>query len=162
MHAFAQRLAERIENPQSDTIADSLIDVGEIMRMWRFFGGDPGGSAVLGPFSEQTNFPHVQADDVERLHKALVVFVTSHPRHPDLSGAVHGLSYRVEPSTKNLLIGVLRDCLGRDPFALYQAILALEALGENLYGKRQSTSADEVERNERVARDYLASLSESN
>jgi hypothetical protein len=157
MHAFTQRLAERIENPRPDSIANSLIDAGEIMRMWRFFDGNPGGSAVVGPFSEQTKYPHVQTDDVERLHKALVVFVTNHPHHPDLSGAVYGLSYLAEPGTKSLLIAVLRDCLGRDPFALYQAILALEAFGDNLYGKRQSTSAEEVERNERVARDYLAS-----
>jgi hypothetical protein len=54
MHPFTQRLAERIEQSQRDVIADSLVDAGEIMRMWHFFGGDPSGSAVVGPFSEQT------------------------------------------------------------------------------------------------------------
>src|SRR3954447_20115291 len=157
MHAFTQRLAERIEQPQLETIADSLIDAGEIMRMWRFFDGDPGGSAVVGPFSEETAYPFMRADDVERLKEALVTFVRSHPHDPQLGSAVHGLQYLAAADTKSLLVEVLRDCLGRDSGALYQTILALEALGDNLYGPRLSTSYDEVERNERVAREYLSS-----
>ena len=157
MHAFIQRLAQRIEQPQPETIADSLADAGEIMRMWRFFGGDPGGSAVVGAFSDDAAYPHVQADDVGRLTQALVAFVRAHPRHSQLSGAVHALSYSASPDTKGLLIDVLRDCLGRDSVALYQTLLALEALGENLYRPCSSTSFEEVERNESIARDYLSS-----
>jgi hypothetical protein len=157
MNAFTQRLAQRIEQPQQQTIADALIDAGEMIRMWRLFGGDPGGSAVVGPFSEPTEYPWVQSDDVERLKQALVSFVRDHPRHEQLASAVHGLQYLAAPNTKGLLVEVLRDCLGRDSGALYQTILALEALGENLYGPRQNTSCDEVERNERVAREYLSS-----
>jgi hypothetical protein len=157
MNAFTQRLAQRIEQPQQQTIADALIDAGEMIRMWRLFGGDPGGSAVVGPFSEPTGYPWVQADDVERLKQALVSFVRNHPHHEQLGSAVHGLHHLAAPDTKSLLIGVLRDCLGRDSGALYQTILALETLGENLYGPRLSTSYDEVERNERVACAYLSS-----
>jgi hypothetical protein len=157
MNAFTQRLAERIEQPQHETIADSLADAAEIMRMWRFFGGDPSGSAVVGPFSERTDYPWVRADDVERLKQALINFVRRNPRHPQLCSAVFGLYYLAAADTKGLLIEVLRDCIGRDSGALYQTILALEALGDNIYGPRSSTSYDEVERNERVAREYLAS-----
>ena len=157
MHAFTQRLAQRIEQPQPETIADSLTDAGEIMRMWRFFGGDPGGSAVVGPFSEEAEYPHMQADDFDRLKQALIAFVRGHSHHPKLCSAVFGLYYLAAPDTKGLLIEILRDSLGRDSGALYQTILALEALGDNLYGPRSSTSYDEVERNERVAREYLSS-----
>jgi hypothetical protein len=156
MHAFTQRLAQRIEQPQEETIADSLVDAGEIMRMWRFFGGDPAGSAVVGPFSEQTEFPCVQADDIERLKQALIAFVRRHSHHPHLCSAVHAFEYLAAPDTKSLLIEVLRECIGRDSVALYQTILALEALGDNLYGPRLSTSFDEVKRNERVACEYLS------
>ena len=131
------------------------------MRMWRFFDGDPGGSAVVGPFSEQTEFPWVQADDIERLKQALVAFVRGNPRHPQLCSAIFGFYYLAAPDTKSLLIEVLRDSLGRDSGALYQTILALEALGDDLYGPQSSSSFIEVERNERVAREYLSSLSES-
>lgn len=127
------------------------------MRMWRLFGGDPSGSEVVGPFSEQTNFPRMQADDIERLKQALLTFVHDNRHHPQLSSAIHGLCYLAASDTKGVLIEVLRDSIGRDSGTLYQAILALEALGDNLYGPRSSTSFDEVERNERVARDYLSS-----
>jgi len=157
MHDFIQRLAQRIEEPQPETIADSLGDAAEIMRMWRLFGGDPGGSAVAGPFSEPTEFPWVQADDIERLKRALVAFVRRYPHDPQLSSAIFALYYLAAPDTKSLLIEVLRDCIGRDSGALYQTILALEALGDNLYGPRSSTSYDEVECNEKVAREYLSS-----
>jgi hypothetical protein len=157
MHAFTERLAQRIENPQDDTIADSLIDAGEIMRMWRFFSGDPGGSAVARPFSEDVEYLWVHTGDVDRLKQALITFVQSHPHHPQLGSAIHGLQYLAAPDTKALLVDILRDCLARDSLALYQTILALEALGENLYGPRTSTSCEEVERNEKVAREYLLS-----
>jgi hypothetical protein len=156
MHSFTNRLAQRIERADPDSIADSLNDAGEIMRMWRFFAGDPSGSAIAGPFSENTQYHHVRADDIERLKQALVTFVQAHPHHPQLSSAVFGLYYLAAPDTKGLLIEVLRDCVGRDPGALYQTILALEALGDNLYGPRPSTSCEEVERNEKVARAYLS------
>ena len=160
-HAFTQRLAQRIEQPEPNKIADSLADCVEVMRMWRFFGGDPAGSAVVGPFSEQTQFPWVGAEDVDRLQRALVTFIRNYPHHPQLCSAVHALCYLAAPETKSLLIRVLRDCLGRDSSALYQTILALEALGDNLYGLRSSTSCNEVERNEQVAREYLSSQPDS-
>jgi hypothetical protein len=157
MHSFTQRLAERIEIPQSESISDALVDAGEIMRMWRFFGGDPSGSAVVGPFSERTTYPWMQADDIERLKQALISLVQRYPHHPQLCSAVHGLYYLAAPDTKSLLIEVLRDCIGRDSHALYQTILALEELGDKLYDQPSSTGIDEVERNERVAREYLSS-----
>ncbi len=158
MHAFVQRLAQRIETAHPESIEFSLLDAVEIMRRWRFFDGDPGGSAVIGPFSESAEYPHVRADDVERLKQAFVKFIRDNPHHPQLGRALHGFQYLASPDTKGLLVEVLRDCLGRDSSPLYQAILALEALGENLYGPRLSTGYDEVERNEKVARAYLASL----
>ena len=156
MDSFIQRLAERIEQAQPEALADSLTDANEIMRMWSLFGGDPNGSAVVGPFSEEVEYPHVQADDVERLKHSLLVFVKNFPHHPQLGSAVHALYYLAAPDTKAVLIKVLEDCLGRDSAALYQTILALEALGENIYGSLSSSSYDEVEVNEKVAREYLS------
>jgi hypothetical protein len=157
MHAFTERLAQRIENPEHEAFSESLGDAAEIMRMWRFFGGDPGSSAVVGPFSEQTEFPWVQADDVERLKQALVAFVRCHPHHPQLCSAIFGLYYLAAPDTKRLFIEVLRDCLGRDSDALYQTLVALQDLGEDVFGPVASTSAHDVEQNERIAREYLSS-----
>ena len=159
MHAFTQRLTEHIEQAKQDTIADSLADATEIMRMWRFFSGNPKGSAVVGPFSEQGEYPWVKADDVEQLKKALIIFVRSNPHHQQLCSAVHALYYLAAPDTKNLLVEILRDCIGRDSNSLYQTILALEALGDKLYQPRESSGYNEVERNEKVAREYLASQS---
>jgi len=155
MHPFTQRLAQRIEWPKEDTIADSLADAGEIMRIWRFCGGDPSGASVVGPYSEQTKFPRVRIDDVELLKLALVKFVRHHPLHPQLCSAVHALYFLADLDTKCVLVEILRSCIGRDSAALYQTILALEALGEDLYGSRESTSYEEVERNVGVARNYL-------
>lgn len=158
MHAFTERLARRIEQAESATIAASLGDAAEIMRIWRFFGGDPARSAVVGPFSEDAEYPLVQADDIDRLKLALISFVRRHLHHPQLCSAIFAVYYLAAPDTKGLLIEVLRDCLGRDSHALYQTMLALEELGENLYGARGSRSSSDVELNERLARDYLASL----
>ena len=159
MHAIIQRLARRTEEAEPKSITDVLCDAGEIMRMWRFFKGNPASLSDIErqAHSERIEFPHVAADDVDRLKQALVSFVERHPHHPQLVSAIHGLYYLAAPDTKNLLVRVLRDCISRDSNALYQTILALETLGDNLYGPRSSTSFDEIERNERVARECLSS-----
>jgi len=161
MHAFIERLAGRIEQAETHSIADSLADAGEILRMWRFFKGNPSSLSDIErrARSEETDLPPVASDDIDLLKRALVVFVERHPQHTQMSGAVHALYCLAAPDTKGLLVSVLRDCIGRDSAALYQTILALEALGDNLYGSRSSTSVEEVDRNEKVARDYLKSSS---
>jgi len=50
MHPFTERLAQKIDVPQQDFITDALTDAGEVMRMWRFFKGDPRRSSVVGTF----------------------------------------------------------------------------------------------------------------
>jgi hypothetical protein len=154
MHAFTQRVVARIGQADPEEIADALLDACEMLRNWRHFRGRPGRGTV-GPFSDDEPYPLVAADDVEALAQAVVGFVRERPQHPYLCSAMYFFCYLRDPSTKDLIAEVLRDCLGRDSGTLYQAILALEALGENLYGPRTSTGYDEVERNERVARQWL-------
>ena len=154
--AFTQRLAERIEHPDAATLEDTLIDAGEMIRLWHRFSGDTSRAGAVGPFSEPIEYPQVSADDAERLHEAILNFVRSHPRHPFLCSAIHALQHCARPETRPLLVEILRDALGRDSNALYQTMLTLEALGESLFGDVRSTSYDEVEQNERRARAYLA------
>jgi len=156
MHAFTRRLVARIGEAHPEAIGDSLIDCAEIMRMWQLFAGDPRGHSVVGPFSDKEPYPHVRAGDVDALKVALIEFIQRHPHHPQLCGAVFGLMKLAAPDTRDLLIEVLRDCLGRDSHALFQTMLALEALGEDLYGRELSRSFNDVEHNESLARKWLS------
>jgi hypothetical protein len=156
VNAFTERLALRIEQGAPDSIEASLSDAAEIMRFWRLFNGNPAESAVVGPFSEDISYPPMHADDIERLKMAVISFVRQHPRHQFVGTAVFALYYLAAPDTKGLLIDILRDSLGRDSGALYQTLLALEALGDNIFGPTSSTSCKDIDRNERVAREYLS------
>ena len=74
-----------------------------------------------------------------------------------LCSAIHGLTYLATPAIKPLLVEVLRDSLTRDSNVLYQTMIALEAVGEHIFGDVLSTSCDDIEQNQRRARQYLAS-----
>src|SRR4051794_30785963 len=79
IHAFTQRLAARLEHPHATTIEHTLVDAGEIIRIWAQFGGDTARAGAVGPLSEPIQYPSVSAEDAARLHQALVGFVRSHP-----------------------------------------------------------------------------------
>lgn len=47
------------------------------MRMWRYFGGDPSGPAVVGPYSEETDYPWVQGRTNEKVARDYLSSQTS-------------------------------------------------------------------------------------
>lgn len=79
MGGFIERLARSIEKPDHDEISQALTDVSEVMRIWRFFRGQPCRQFVLKPFTEDGEFPCVSADDVARLEAALLFFIGYFP-----------------------------------------------------------------------------------
>jgi hypothetical protein len=157
IHAFTQRLATRIAHPDAAAIEHTLVDAGEIIRIWAQFGGDATRAGAVGPLSEPIEYPSVSAEDAARLNEALVSFVRSHPLGSMVCSAIHGLTYLATPEIKPLLIEVLRDSLTRDWNTLYQTMLTLEAVGAHVFGDVLSTGCDDVEQNQRRARQYLTS-----
>lgn len=93
------------------------------------------------------------ADPLE-IAGSIVKFLESAPNDDPLLGtAIFALGKRYDPSLKGFFVEMLRRTLDNNPDALYQTLVALDNLEDNIlkgYG-----SFNEYERNKRLAEDYL-------
>lgn len=105
----------------------------------------------------------VTADDVSRLRIALVVFVAEHLPPPPVASAVSALGVLCDPGLRDLF----RRCVeihcvyGSDTGVLYQAMIALDNLEEDIFPMEDGqghASIAETERNLHLAVQYLKKL----
>ena len=92
--------------------------------------------------------------EIERLKAALVEFVEQG------GDGLWSLSKCDDQGLKPLFIRVLQHELDGDSGKLYQTMIALDNLGEKVFGRRGSYGVLDVDENRKCASEYLKSLPE--
>ncbi len=147
-HPFTQRIVHLLEHGDND----SLRDASEMLRIWRRFGGDPTrAKGLVGPFSTDDEFPPMGRADGDLLMRALCSVLERWRDADIVSSAANGLMNLAEPETRAVLVQVqaLRHAVAADNRAVFQLLLALEAIDEDIYDAGLATGsydADEVNR----------------
>jgi len=95
------------------------------------------------------------APEVERLRDRLVDLVRSGSPAPVAGAAVFALGKLHDPGLGPFFVEVLRDQLHRDAGVLYQAMIALDNLGADVFAGRGSMSVAEPEANRALAAAFL-------
>ena len=103
------------------------------------------------------------APEVERLRNRLVELVRLRGAVRVAVAAVFALGKLYDPCLRPFFIEVMRDHFHRDAGVLYQAMIALDDLGADVFTGRDSMS-DEADTNRALAADFLgrASAEDSN
>jgi hypothetical protein len=92
----------------------------------------------------------VSDEDIARLQRAVVAYV----EREGVGSWVLGKC--CDPALKPVLVAVLRRQLDGDPGELYQAMIALDNLGEPVFGDIGSRSILDESRNRELVRAYLS------
>jgi hypothetical protein len=106
------------------------------------------------------DWPEVVADpatpaDLDRLRDLLTELVRARPS-PAVAGlAVFALGKLYDPDLTEFFVQVLRDYLHGDAEVLYQALIALDNLGANVFAGRQSMSIRDEHENRAMAADFV-------
>lgn len=149
-HPFTQRIVHLLEHGDNDSLPDALRDASEMLRIWRRFGGDPArAKGLVGPFSTDEAFPPMGRADGELLRQALCSVLERWRDADIVSSAANGLMNLAEPETRAVLVQALRHAVAADNRAVFQLLLALEAIDEDIYDAglaTRSCDADEVNR----------------
>jgi hypothetical protein len=82
-------------------------------------------------------------------------FIQRRPPTPHLLSALWALSKLADTATKPILIETLQYVLDDAPEALFQTMIALANIGEDVFGARSSMSALAIEENRTLATAYL-------
>jgi hypothetical protein len=90
------------------------------------------------------------ADELRQLRDALVAYVER------TGTGTFALGKCLDQTLKPFLVATLRRQLDGDPAELYQTMIALDNLGEPVFGSRRSSALDELT-NRAIAADYLRS-----
>ncbi len=123
----------------------------------------PRAEALLG-LSASMGWPEKVAvapiDDVakERLSLSLQQLAIERPGDPSIGAVYWALGKLYDPSLITFFQAALKEQLNRNPGALYQVMIALDNLGEKVFGESRSYSIDDVAINIGHARKYLEQL----
>src|SRR4051794_19757780 len=93
--------------------------------------------------------------DLERLRDSLTELIRTRPS-ADVTGlAVFALGKLYDPVLTEFFVQILRDQLHGDAGVLYQAMIALDNLGANVFAGRQSMSVRDEDENRALAADFV-------
>lgn len=149
-HPFTRRIADLLEHGDPESLPDALRDASEMASIWRSFGGDPARArGVVGPFSSDEAFPPMGQEDGELLRQVLCSVLERWRDADIVSSAAHGLMNLAEPGTRPVMVQALRHAVAAENRAVFQLLLALEAIDEDIYDPGLTTrsyDADEINR----------------
>jgi hypothetical protein len=106
------------------------------------------------------DWPEVVAEpaspaDLDRLRDLLTEPVRARPSPAVAGPAVFALGKLYDPGLTEFFVQVLRDHLHGDAGVLYQAMIALDNLGANVFAGRQSMSIRDEDENRVLAADFV-------
>lgn len=155
---FVRRLVRRLANDDGEALRLALIDASELARIWKRFAGDPARvRSVVGPFSDTAPFPHMTSCDADVLLQALIAAIERPIARDLIAAAAHGVTAFAAPAARPALIAALRRAPDDDR-ARFQILLALEALGEDIFSPSLSRSAEEHDDHRQIAQRFLHRL----
>src|SRR5579883_2447070 len=97
----------------------------------------------------------ISIEKVKRLQDALMNFIKEELDNPIISSAIAALGNLNDKKLKTVLIEIMENVIDINPDALYQAMIALDCIGEDVFGSKTSRSSLETKENERLARLYI-------
>ena len=110
-------------------------------------------------WDDEVKHHELSDDDAERLRDALVIFVKNNFDHNNHPSAVWALGKLADPSTLSPLREVLEKIVQEDNGALYQTLIALDNLGEEVFPTGSSSINDG--NNRKIAIEYLDKVEKS-
>jgi hypothetical protein len=96
----------------------------------------------------------------DALVEKLKILATLRPGDSAVGSIYWALGKVGDPALRDFFIAALREQLNRNPGAVFQVMVALDNLGERIFGERRSRSIDDVVENRKAAEQYLAQARE--
>ena len=145
----------RLVDEALDAIADGDPDVATdgIRLAMSFFEHSHGRTEGLD--REDVLTEPAGPDDLSRLRDRLVDLVRAGVPAPVAGAAVFALGKLHDPALTGFFVGVLRDQLHADANVLYQAMIALDNLGVDIFAGHRSMSVRAEAENRALAAQFL-------
>ena len=161
METLVDTLIRALEAPQADAWHEALLDAAFLFEKASL----PRGECTVEEFAARMGWSsavlHVEvgSHEVDRLKTALVRFIERHPDGPHAVSAIWALGkLNGDRTLLPIFIRLLRCSHERNPELVYQVLIGLRNLGEEVFPSPGGASGLDVDRNRELARDYLRRL----
>lgn len=143
MAPIIERIVAALSDPENyGGHPDALRNAGYLFEK---FNGLPGSG-----WPDEVAAANVSDENIARLQRAVVAYVERE------GVGTWALSKCDDPALKPVLLAVLRRQLEADADELFQAMIALQNLGEPVFGDDWDQSILDQSRNRELAREYLS------
>jgi hypothetical protein len=157
MSDFVDALVNAFREAHSDNIHEATLQTGFVFEKHVGMGRGltPAEQMEQRGWSQEVAETSFSEDDVIQLKEAVIQYIRQHPMEAEAGGAIWALGRAFDFSMKPILIQALRAQVDRDPGAMFQAMIALVNIDEDVFAGNTSMSLIDVEKNRDLARAYL-------
>jgi hypothetical protein len=150
-------IIHNLDTSNTEALDDDLHNAGCLFEKAAGMGSGftPAEQALRFAWTSEVTETTIVTSDIDRLHEAIVAFISRRPPTTLLISALWALSKRGDLQTKPVLIATLAHCVNHEQAALFQAMIALANSGEDVFGQERSLSDLDVEKNRALALAYL-------
>jgi hypothetical protein len=157
MSGLIDTLIKNLSSESDEIIQESLLRIAFVFERYRGIGKGKSPQQQKDSFAwtDDVINHNITQEEILILKAAIIGFIQQSPINPHIGSAIWALGKLMDSSTKEILIKAMIRLLDEYPYDLYQAMIALNNIGEKPFGNRNSMSALDIEDNCKLARAYL-------
>ena len=158
MKSYVIDLISALDSHEFSEVAESILQISFIFEKHRGVGKDYMIERRMESFAWSREVASNDFDDTEvvALKSAIIAYIENEPAKVCIVGAISALSALMDLTTKSIFVAALRRFVETDKDALYQAMIGLDNIGEDVFDGNKSKSFMETEKNTQLANKYLA------
>jgi hypothetical protein len=157
MDKFVEKLISDLNSNNQAAVQESLLQTSFIFEKHRGVGvnWDIERQITSLGWSREVAATHFSDAHIAALKSAVIDYFERNPENENAASALSALSALMDARMKQFFVKALRIYVDTDPAALYQAMIGLEDIGEDVFAGRRSKGITMTEVNVQLAREYL-------
>ena len=157
MNNFIEKLISDLHSNEDANVQESLLQTSFIFEKHRGVGAnwDIERQITNLCWSREVATTHFSPSDVGALKSAVIDYIERNPANENVASGLSALSALTDATAKPIFVKALRTYVNTNPATLYQAMIGLDDIGEDVFAGRRSKSITMAEENTRLAHEYL-------
>lgn len=157
MDKFVEKLISDLHSNNPAAVQESLLQTSFIFEKRRGVGANLEIESQITSlcWSREVATTRFSDADIAALKTSVIDYIERCPANENAASALSALSALWDASTKPIFVKALRIYVDSNPDTLYQAMIGLDDIGEDVFAGRRRKSITMKEENTRLAREYL-------
>lgn len=157
MTRFVEKLISDLQINDGSSVEESLLQTSFVFEKYRGVGANLEIERQIRDlcWSTEVATTNFSGADIIALKSAVIDYIEREPTSEKVTSALSALCALRDKATKLIFVASLRKFIDTNKNALYQAMIGLNNIGEDVFAGKRSKSSAMTEENTQLAREYL-------